>query len=66
MSSTPARRLKKRMEKDIKKGILKSNKDVRNLQLPTIEEIQQYINNKVKEMEIDPFDNTDEFFTNQS
>ena len=43
------RRLRRKMERDIRKGILRPNKNVKELNLPTIEDIQEYINQKLKE-----------------
>lgn len=47
MSSSPNRRLRRKMDQDIKKGIkTPGNK----LKIPTEEEIEEYINNKRKEL----------------
>jgi len=60
MSSTSARRFKRRMEQDKKKGIYKPE---RELNIPTEQELEEYISNKTKELRMtDPFDNVDEFF----
>ena len=60
MSSTAARRFKRRIEQDKKKGIYKPE---RELNIPTLDEVQEYISNKSKELRMtDPFDNMDEFF----
>jgi hypothetical protein len=47
MSSTASRRMRRKMDKDIKKNI---KGDERDLQIPTEEEIQIYINNKIEEL----------------
>ena len=60
MSSTSMRRMKRKMEQDIRKGIYKKEP---SLNIPTEEEVQEYISNKTKELRMtDPFDNMDEFF----
>jgi len=52
MSSTDMRRMRRQMERDIKKGILKTGQgNERELNLPTVEDIQEYINKKLKEQE---------------
>ena len=62
MSSTFNRRMKRKKEQDKKKGIYVQE---RELNLPSIEEVQEYITNKSKELRMtDPFDNVDEFFIN--
>jgi hypothetical protein len=54
------RRMKRKMEQDIRKGIYKKEP---SLNIPTEEEVQEYISNKTKELRMtDPFDNMDEFF----
>jgi hypothetical protein len=47
MSSTASRRMRRKMDRDIKKNI---KGDERDLQIPTEEEIQIYINNKIEEL----------------
>jgi len=62
MSSTGTRRMKRKKEQDIKKGIYKPE---RELNIPTEQELEEYISNKSKELRMnDPFDNVDEFFIN--
>lgn len=51
MSSTDARRQRRRMKRDIVKHI---QGEQRTLKIPTEEEIQQYINNKIEELKEDP------------
>lgn len=52
MSSTDMRRMRRQMERDIKKGILKTGQgNERELNLPTVEDIQEYINKKLKEQQ---------------
>lgn len=51
MSSTDARRMRRKMKKDIIKNI---QGEQRTLKIPTEEEIQQYINNKIEELKLDP------------
>jgi hypothetical protein len=51
MSSTDARRMRRRMKRDIIKNI---QGEERNLKIPTEEEIQVYINNKIEEIKLDP------------
>jgi hypothetical protein len=52
MSSTDGRRMRRRMERDIKKGILKTGQgNERELNLPTKEDIEVYINKKLKEQQ---------------
>ena len=60
MSSTSNRRFRRKIEQDKKKGIYKPEP---SLNIPTLDEVQEYISNKSKELRMtDPFDNTDEFF----
>ena len=60
MSSTFNRRYKRKKEKDKKNGVFVQE---RELNIPSPEEIQEYISNKSKELRMtDPFDNMDEFF----
>ena len=60
MSSTATRRFKRKKEKDKKNGVYVQE---RELNLPTPEEVQEYISNKSKELRMtDPFDNMDDFF----
>ena len=47
MSSTDARRMRRRMKKDIIKNI---QGEERNLKIPTEEDIQKYIDNILKEI----------------
>lgn len=51
MSSSDARRMRRRMKKDIIKNI---QGEQRTLKIPTEEEIQKYINNKIEELKLDP------------
>jgi hypothetical protein len=51
MSSTDARRMRRKMKRDIIKNI---QGEERNLKIPTEEEIQIYINNKIEEIKLDP------------
>ena len=51
MSSTDARRMRRRMKKDIIKNI---QGEERNLKIPTEEDIQKYIDNIVEQIKIDP------------
>jgi len=60
MSSTFNRRMKRKKEQDKKKGIYVQE---RELNIPTEQELEEYISNKSKELRMtDPFDNMDEFF----
>ena len=60
MSSTSNRRFRRKIEQDKKKGIYKLEP---SLNIPSEEEVQEYISNKTKELRMtDPFDNMDEFF----
>jgi hypothetical protein len=60
MSSTDQRRWRRKMERDKKKGIYIPQ---RELNIPTEQEMEEYISNKSKELRInDSFDNMDEFF----
>lgn len=60
MSSTFNRRMKRKKEQDIKKGIYKPEME---LNIPTEQELNEYISNKSKELRMtDHFDNMDEFF----
>jgi hypothetical protein len=62
MSSTSNRRFRRKIEQDKKKGIYKPEP---SLNIPTLDEVQEYISNKSKELRMtDPFDNVDEFFIN--
>jgi hypothetical protein len=47
MSSTSTRRMKRKKEQDIKKGIYKPE---RELNIPTEQELEEYISNKSKEL----------------
>jgi hypothetical protein len=51
MSSTDARRMRRRMKKDIIKNIQGQE---RNLKIPTEQDIQEYIDNMLKEIKTDP------------
>lgn len=51
MSSSDARRWRRKMKRDITKHI---QGEQRNLKIPTEEEIQEYINNKIEEIKLDP------------
>ena len=51
MSSSQARRFKRKMEQDIKKGHKKANN---HLAIPTEQDVQEYIDNKVKQMKNEP------------
>jgi hypothetical protein len=66
MSSTATRRFKRKIDRDKKKGKLVTYTNPygeRELNLPSEEEVQEYISNKTKELRMtDPFDNLDEFF----
>jgi hypothetical protein len=50
MSSTAARRMKRKMKRDIVKNI---QGEERNLKLPTEQDIQEYIDNMLKEIKTD-------------
>ena len=66
MSSTATRRFKRKIDRDKKKGkaVTYTNPFAeRELNIPSEEEVQEYISNKTKELRMtDPFDNMDEFF----
>ena len=68
MSSTATRRFKRKIDRDKKKGKLVTYTNPygeRELNLPSEEDVQEYISNKTKELRMtDPFDNVDEFFIN--
>jgi hypothetical protein len=51
MSSTAARRMRRKMKRDIVKNI---QGEERNLKIPTEQDIQEYIDNMLKEINIDP------------
>jgi len=52
--------MKRKKQQDIKKGIYKPEME---LNVPSLDEVQEYISNKTKELRMtDPFDNMDEFF----
>ena len=51
MSSTDARRMRRRMKRDIVKNI---QGEERNLKIPTEEDIQKYINEKTNKMTYTP------------
>jgi hypothetical protein len=51
MSSTATRRMRRKMKRDITKNI---QGEERNLKIPTEEDIQRYINNKIEEIKLDP------------
>ena len=60
MSSTFNRRMKRKKEQDKKKGIYVQE---RELNIPTEQELEEYITNKTKELRMtDSFDNMDDFF----
>ena len=60
MSSTFNRRMKRKKEQDKKNGVFVQE---RELNIPTEQELEQYITNKTRELRLtDPFDNMDEFF----
>ena len=48
MSSTQQRRLKRKMEQDIKKSI--KGKGERNIPIPTEKDVEEYINKKINNM----------------
>jgi hypothetical protein len=50
MSSTAARRMRRKMKKDIIKNI---QGEERNLKIPTEQDIQEYIDNMLKEIKTD-------------
>jgi hypothetical protein len=50
MSSTAARRMKRKMKRDIVKNI---QGEERNLKIPTEQDIQEYIDNMLKEIKTD-------------
>jgi hypothetical protein len=50
MSSSPARRFRRKMERDVKKHI-KTKQTY--LDVPTEQDIQDYINNKLKELKLE-------------
>ena len=50
MSSTAARRMRRRMKRDIVKNI---QGEERNLKIPTEQDIQEYIDNMLKEIKTD-------------
>lgn len=51
MSSSDARRWRRKMKRDIIKNI---QGEERTLKIPTEEEIQRYIDNKIQEIKLDP------------
>jgi hypothetical protein len=51
MSSTALRRMRRKMKRDITKNI---QGEERNLKIPTEEDIERYINNKIEELKSDP------------
>ena len=51
MSSTALRRMRRKMKKDITKNI---QGEERNLKIPTEQDIQEYIDNMLKEIKTDP------------
>jgi hypothetical protein len=51
MSSTALRRMRRKMKKDVIKNI---QGEERNLKIPTEKDIQEYIDNMIKEINIDP------------
>ena len=51
MSSTALRRMRRKMKRDITKNI---QGEERNLKIPTEEDIERYINNKIEEIKLDP------------
>jgi hypothetical protein len=51
MSSTDQRRMRRKMKRDIIKNI---QGEERTLKIPTEEEIQRYIDNKIEELKLDP------------
>ena len=51
MSSTAARRMRRKMKRDIVKNI---QGEERNLKIPTEQDIQEYIDNMLKEIKTDP------------
>jgi hypothetical protein len=68
MSSTATRRFKRKVERDKKKGKAMTYTNPygeTELNIPSREEVEEYISNKTKELRMtDPFDNLDEFFIN--
>lgn len=51
MSSTALRRMRRKMKRDITKNI---QGEERNLKIPTEQDIQEYIDNILKEIKTDP------------
>jgi hypothetical protein len=51
MSSSAGRRFRRKMERDVKKHMKTKQ---RYLDVPTEQDIQEYINNKLKELNIEP------------
>lgn len=51
MSSSDARRWRRKMKRDIIKNI---QGEERTLKIPTEEDIQRYIDNKIQELKLDP------------
>ena len=51
MSSSATRRWRRKMERDIKKDMKKQG---RHLEIPTEQDIQEYINKKLTELKLEP------------
>ncbi len=51
MSSTALRRMRRKMKRDVIKNI---QGEERNLKIPTEQDIQEYIDNMIKELNIEP------------
>jgi hypothetical protein len=51
MSSTALRRMRRKMKRDVIKNI---QGEERNLKIPTEQDIQEYIDNMIKELNIQP------------
>jgi hypothetical protein len=59
MSSTANRRLKRRIDKDVRKGIIQDPRGYgRELQIPTVQDIQEYIKSKIEEPNVQDLQET--------
>jgi hypothetical protein len=53
MSSSATRRFKRKTKRDVAKGVVKSNENVRELNIPTEDDVKEYIETKLKQLKDD-------------